>query len=248
MEVARHRAGSAAGRPARRLFREMDILELNVLWMPLAYNRPGMITGRSWRFWVFLMGLAVTVALFLFAWAYPKFPGDEPVLLGVQSQQTEWLDGMVWVLDDMGELPVVLALAGVLMLALFTRGRPADAVMVGMSLFFMGAGQALKPVVGRVRPEHMLAGAEYSGFAFPSGHSVYAFLLGGLLIYFAAGLIRKPVARVIVQAAIALWVVAMGASRVYLGVHWPSDVIGGFMFGAMALMVIITLRNTLTSR
>ena len=207
-----------------------------------------MITGRSWRVWAFLMGLALTVVLFLLAWAYTKFPGDELVLLGIQSLQNQWLDAVVWVLDGMGELPLVLAMAGGFMLALFALRRYVDAVMVGTGLFFMAAGQSLKLAVGRVRPEHMLPGAESSGFGFPSGHSVYAFLMGGLLIYLAAAHIRKPLVRRMVQVAIALWVVAMGASRVYMGVHWPSDVIGGFMLGAISLVVIITLRNTFTSR
>ena len=217
-------------------------------WTPLAYNRPGMITGRSWRFWTFLLGLALTVVLFLFAWAYPKFPGDEPALLAIQGLRTQWLDAVVWVLDEMGETPAVLGLVGGFMIALFVLRQPADAVMVGASFFLMAAGQALKIAVGRVRPEHMLAGAESTGFGFPSGHSVYAFILGGLLIYLAARKIRDPLARRFVLAAIGLWVAAMGASRVYLGVHWPSDVIGGFMFGAMALAVIITLRNTRVPR
>ncbi|MCH8172217.1 MAG: phosphatase PAP2 family protein [Proteobacteria bacterium] len=148
-------------------------------------------------------------------------------------------------MDELGELPAALGLMGGLTLALFALGRRADAVMVGLSLVLMGAGQALKLAVGRVRPEYVLAGAESAGFGFPSGHSVYAFLFGGLLIYLAAGLIRQPVARRIAQVALAFWVVTMGVSRVYLGVHWPSDVIGGFMFGAIALTVIIMLRNTL---
>jgi len=207
-----------------------------------------MVTGRSWRFWAFLMGLILTVALFILAWIYPKFPGDDQVLQGIQSIQTSWLDGVAQVLDVLGELPVVLGLVGGLTLALFAVGRRTDALMVVAALFFMAAGQTLKPVVGRARPDHMLAGAETAGFGFPSGHSVYAFLFGGLLIYLAGGLIRNTLIRRMVQVAIGLWVVAMGTSRLYLGVHWPSDVIGGFMFGAVALTVIITLRNTLNSR
>ena len=214
----------------------------------MAYNRPGMITGRSWRFWAFLTGLALTVALFLLAWGYPKFPGDEPALLGLQSLQSPWIDGVARGMDELGELPAALGLMGGLTLALFALGRRADAVMVGLSPLLMGAGQALKLAVGRARPEYMLAGVESAGLGFPSGHSVYAFLFGGLLIYLAGGLIRRPVPRRIAQFVLAFWVVAMGASRVYLGVHWPSDVIGGFMFGAIALTVIITVRNTLTFR
>ena len=208
-------------------------------------------TGRSWRFWAFLMGLGLTIALFILAWIYPKFPGDDQVLQGIQGlqdPQTSWVGGVARVLDAMGNLPVVLGLVSGLALALFAVGRRADAVTVGTSLLLMGAGQALKPIVGRVRPEHMIAGVQSSSFGFPSGHSVYAFIFGGVLIYLAGGLIRNTLVRRIVQAAIGLWVVAMGTSRVYLGVHWPSDVIGGFMFGAVALTLIITLRNTLNSR
>lgn len=210
-----------------------------------------MVTRRSWRFWAFVMGLALTVAVFILAWVYPKFPGDDQVLQGIhslQTPQTSWLDGVARVLDVLGDLPVVLGVVTGFTLALFAIGRRADAIMVVATLFFMAAGQILKPVVGRARPDHLLAGAESAGFGFPSGHSVYAFLVGGLLIYLAGVLIRNTLVRRIVQAAIGLWVVAMGISRVYLGVHWPSDVIGGFMFSAVTLTVIITLRNTLNSR
>ncbi|PKB63633.1 MAG: hypothetical protein BZY80_06430 [SAR202 cluster bacterium Io17-Chloro-G2] len=217
----------------------------------MAYNGQDMVTGKSWRFWAFLMGLALTVALFILAWAYPKFPGDDQVLhsiQGLQATQTTWLDGVARSLDLLGELPVVLGLVGGLTLILFAAGRRADALMAIAALVFMAAGQILKPVVGRARPDDLLAGAESAGFGFPSGHSVYAFLFGGLLIYFAGSLISNMWVRRIVQASICLWVVFMGTSRVYLGVHWPSDVIGGFMFGTIALAVIITLRNTLGSR
>ncbi|PKB80250.1 MAG: hypothetical protein BZY88_09165 [SAR202 cluster bacterium Io17-Chloro-G9] len=207
-----------------------------------------MVTRGSWRFWVFLTGLSLTVAMFILAWVYPKFPGDDQALRGIQSLQLSWLDGAAQALDVLGELPLVLGLVTGLTLALVVLRRRADAVMVVATLFFMAAGQSLKPVVGRARPDHMLAGAESAGFGFPSGHSVYAFLFGGLLIYLAGGLISHALIRRIVQVAVVLWVVSTGASRVYLGVHWPSDVIGGFMFGAISLTVILTLRNTWDSR
>lgn len=194
-----------------------------------------------------MAGLALTVAVFLLAWAYPNFPGDERALRSVQSLETNSLDAIASWLDAMGELPVVAALMGGVILALFFMGRRADAAMVAMGAILLAVGQALKLAIGRARPEQLVAGAESSGFAFPSGHSVYAMLFGGLLILFASQLIRPSWPRRLAQAGVAAWVVAMGASRVYLGVHWPSDVIGGFMFGAISLTLIIMLRNTLNS-
>ena len=203
-----------------------------------------MINGRSWRLWAFVGGFALTVAMFLVARACSNFPGDEWLLKASQRIEADWLDALALGLDEMGEVPVLPAVLGGSIWALFAARRWVESLMIVASLPFMVAGQFLKVAVGRARPDEMLAAAESAGFGFPSGHSVYAMLFGGLMIFIAGGLIRNLWARRFVQGFVALWVVTTGASRVYLGVHWPSDVVGGFMFGAISLTLIIAVRNT----
>ena len=93
-----------------------------------------------------------------------------------------------------------------------------------------------------------MAGADASGLSFPSGHSLYALLFGGVLIVLANDLIRPLWIRRWVQLLLAALVLAIGISRIYLGVHWPSDVIGAFLFAGVSLVVILTLRNALVSK
>lgn len=207
-----------------------------------------MVNGKSWRIWAFITGLALTIALFFLAWSYPKFPGDEGVLLAFQALQSGTLDRAARALDMLGDaIPVLVLVAGLAVGVLAARRR-ADILMIGMGAVLTLGGQALKPLVARARPEYMLPGADSTGFGFPSGHAVYAFIFGGILIFLAGNLIGHRLVRRFVQMGLGIWIVSMGACRVYLGVHWPSDVIGGFMFGAIALTVILTLRNTVNAR
>ena len=207
-----------------------------------------MINARSWRFWAFVVGFALTVSMFVTARACSNFPSDEWILKASQHIEVDWLDALALGLDEMGEVPVLPALLGGSILVLFAARRWVESLMIVVSLPFMAAGQLRKLAVGRARPEEMLASAESAGFGFPSGHSVYAMLFGGLMIFIASGLIRNLWARRFVQGSVALWIVATGASRVYLGVHWPSDVVGGFMFGAISLTLIIAVRNISNSK
>jgi membrane-associated phospholipid phosphatase len=55
-------------------------------------------------------------------------------------------------------------------------------------------------------------------------------------------------ARWSLQAGLALLVLAVGASRVYLGFHWPSDVVGGYLFGIVVLLKLVWLRHHLVSK
>ncbi|MGP4048232.1 phosphatase PAP2 family protein [Streptomyces sp. 2A115] len=99
--------------------------------------------------------------------------------------------------------------------------------------------QGLKAAIGRDRPvwPDPVDSAHYS--AFPSGHAMTAAVVCGLLLWllhlYGAG-------RVLWRAALALAVVSVvgvGLTRVYLGVHWPTDVLGGWLLGAVAVALAV---------
>ena len=104
----------------------------------------------------------------------------------------------------------------------------------------------LKELVARPRPDVHLALVQESGYAFPSGHAVFAAAFCGALIVLAgeSGVLRDRTGlKRTVQGVLLLLVLAVGASRVYLGVHWPSDVIAGFIFAAAYLGLLCVIRN-----
>jgi undecaprenyl-diphosphatase len=108
------------------------------------------------------------------------------------------------------------------------------------------AGRALvglqKLTFGRIRPEDDMQLVGTAGFSFPSGHSANStivYLLIALLL-FAPGVPRK---RAVAVAAILACLI--GLSRMFLGVHWPSDVVAGWAFGILWVLIGVRLAQTL---
>ena len=107
-----------------------------------------------------------------------------------------------------------------------------------------------KDVIGRHRPA--LADAvppyEYSP-SFPSGHTLNATVIAGIVVYLVILRIRSRRLRAVVIAVGALFAVTVGLSRVFLGHHWFTDVLAGWVLGAAWLALVITAhRLYLTSR
>ena len=205
-------------------------------------------SGRlRWRPCCLAGGLLFTLALFVLAWSFATFPGDQEALEQVQDNQTGWLETAASGLTRLGWTPVSSVLMAVTVAALFVMRRWADSLVVALSGIPIGVGILLKDVIGRARPEYFIANSVPNSFSFPSGHSLFAMLFGGLLIVLIEELtISTPIRRGM-QTGLVLLILGVGASRVYLGVHWPSDVVGGYLFGIVALLALVWLRNRLTN-
>ena len=192
-------------------------------------------------------GTLSTLVLFVLAWAYPTFPGDEGAIMRFQGLRTGWLDDTAVALATLGSVKVFVPASAVLAGGLLFARRYGDVAMIVTALMIIGVGSGLKALVDRPRPEYQIVGPDPSGLSFPSGHALVAVLIGGVLIFLVERFVKPLALRRAIQAGLILTVLAMGASRVYIGVHWPSDVIGSYVFGAMALVGLVGLRNAVAS-
>ena len=83
-----------------------------------------------------------------------------------------------------------------------------------------------------------------SGFAFPSGHATQAAAVYGGFAWLAAGWVTAWARKVAVWTGAVLAVLVVGVSRVYLGVHWPTDVLGGWALGGLWLAGVLVTVST----
>ena len=176
-------------------------------------------------------------------------PGDLTAFDVAGSLQAGWLVDGAKVVTDLGSFAFVLPLAAVCALALAARRRWAElgVLVAGLAIVFVGVHE-LKDAVDRPRPGGGLVDAE--GSSFPSGHAAYSTFYVWLAVTIVMRL-RPGMARgaAVVAAGIALTAL-VGLSRVYLEVHFLSDVSTGWALGAAAFslcaavaLVISTLRQ-----
>ena len=195
-----------------------------------------------------LMALAVIGAICYLAATYDTFPGDEDALTAFQGFRSAWLDDAAIAAASFGHVAVAVLSVVMLSLVLWAGRRRADSLAALFVLAAEAINQGLKAVVGRPRPEFSLLTSSSDSHSFPSGHSFHAIVLFGLLIIMVGELIKPPWIRRAIQALLCLVILAVGASRVYLGAHWPSDVIGAYVIGGLSLLAILWVRKKLISR
>lgn len=203
-----------------------------------------------------LFGFGLMVLLLALASVYPTFPGDEWALRQLNQLRTGWLDDLAVAVTTLGQGGIGWWLAipwipiAVVAIALAMR-RWADAAFLAVSTLAPVVNLGLKELVGRPRPDMDLWLVMETGFSFPSGHSVFAASFLGALIWMIGRpgtLDGRPTTRRATQAVLLLLILAVGFSRVYLGVHWPSDVIAGFLFGSLYLLLLVSVRRWLGRR
>lgn len=139
--------------------------------------------------------------------------------------------------------------------------------MVGVTLFVLGLrtegllgvassvlagliGGAIKLIIGRVRPsdQYVHVVNHLGNYSFPSGHVIQYTTLFGFAFYVILVTWRGGAIRAVALTLLALLVVLVGPSRVYLGQHWPSDVLGAYLFAGLWLAGTIEVHLALKRR
>jgi len=149
---------------------------------------------------------------------------------------TEVMSGLSWIGSPFVLTPAVALAVGLM----WWWGLEDDAVLVAAAaLGGVALDEVMKLHFKRSRPELPWAFVHEHSFSFPSGNSVLAMVMYGVIVYKTQDKLRSKWAKATLMVGAFLMVVGIGVSRVYLGAHYPSDVAGGYFVGAVWLAAVI---------
>ncbi|NMF26669.1 phosphatase PAP2 family protein [Olsenella umbonata] len=176
--------------------------------------------------------MLVLVAVLVFTWLLFEIKTDDIMRMDaaahnlvVMHMRAAWLTPIMQSISDLA-YPVVLVVM-LLVIEVFAPGRrPGLCAAVNLVLATL-LNLLLKALIQRPRPEGYRLVAE-SGFSFPSGHSMVAMAFYGLLIWMVWRYEKDALVRRLGVIGFGLVIVLVGLSRIYLGVHYASDVLAGF--------------------
>ena len=165
---------------------------------------------------------------------------DHRVLNLVATLRTSRLDQLMYAISYLGNARTIVALGLAAVIVALLAGHRVDAILLvlataGSALFF----ELIKLLVGRMRPPLEDARIVQGGFSFPSGHSTVAATFYGTVAFLLIRGLRGEPLRVLIGVFAGLIILAVGVSRVYLGVHYPSDVLAGWAAGTLWVVLLV---------
>jgi undecaprenyl-diphosphatase len=193
---------------------------------------------------------AAFVALASARGAHATLAFDAMVISVIHGTRTPWLTAILAPGTNLGAfvvtVPVAVALVSFL---LVKRLWTAAALVVGTFGVGYYWGTLSQEIIERTRPPQIDAIIPVpTAFSFPSGHSIAAMLLYGAIAFLALRIGRRSWAGVATAAVCVALIVFVGYTRVYLGAHWPTDVIGAWLLGGAWLAIIAGLYMTFEQR
>lgn len=119
-----------------------------------------------------------------------------------------------------------------------------QAILYFISLFFADfAYSSIKMLIQRPRPPFEIRLIEAGNYSFPSGHSTMSMVTYGFLIYFVQKYVKNKFLRILLTSLLSILILLIGFSRIWVGVHFPTDVIGGFSLGICIICIFAILNE-----
>jgi undecaprenyl-diphosphatase len=177
---------------------------------------------------------------------FAYFPGDVAISQWLQQSIPSNMGPIMQIISDLGSTGAAALIVAAVAASLWLSGRRRESIFVaGLTSAAAILNWVLKWVIIRPRPDGnliQLIGTD-TGFSFPSGHVTHAFVFYGFLFYLAPRLVITPARCVVLRVGLALLILLTIVSRLYLGVHWPSDVLGSLVLGSVLVALAVAWYN-----
>ena len=162
---------------------------------------------------------------------------DQPIQTAIRGDLPETLTLLFRAITHLIDIPVIISWVLIVAFVFYRKQWKMESYLMLGNLALAGILiVTFKNIYQRPRPE-ILHLVEEKGFSFPSGHSLAVTIMVGTLIVIFSQRIKNTVWRKIVQILLSLYIVSVLVSRIYLGVHYPSDVIASLCVGLGVLFM-----------
>jgi membrane-associated phospholipid phosphatase len=200
---------------------------------------------RAWLFRVALVSVAAAFAvLTILVKSMPFFALDLKITKTIQLINFPAFAGLMSLISWPGFNPQAIFIAGLIILLIYGLGLHWEAVVALIAAVLTTAINVLvKDLVQRPRPTPDMVNvfAKLTSYSFPSGHVMFYCGFFGFVGFLAFSLLKPSLKRSLLLVLFGGLVFLIGASRIYLGEHWASDVLGSYLLGSLTLVAIIQL-------
>jgi membrane-associated phospholipid phosphatase len=172
----------------------------------------------------------------------PSFSIDLQITKAIQMINYQPFSMLMVIVSWPGFSPQSVIIPALIILAIYVFGLHWEALMALIAAVFSTAVNILvKDLVQRARPGANIVNVidTLNSYSFPSGHVMFYLGFFGFIGFLAFTLLKPSLKRSFLLALFGSFIILIGASRIYLGEHWASDVLGAYLLGTLTLVVIL---------
>lgn len=164
---------------------------------------------------------------------------DNSIYNLVRLLDSKFFDGYFIFITKFGNTGTIfLVVIGIMLLL-----RNSDGLLVGISAgLSTSVNSLIKHIIRRIRPNGLRL-IKQGGYSFPSGHAMISISVYGVLLYLVITRVKNKYVKVLLASILSLLILSIGVSRIYVGVHYATDVLSGYILATALVILLISIVN-----